>query len=75
MMKSALAALLLILAGCASVRDFVHDHPAVTAIGAAVVVGSIVASVSHDGHPGPATGAIGDPNAPPCTVQPDHSCR
>lgn len=40
----------LLLSGCASLSNFTQKHPVVTAIGAAVIVGSIAASVDHGGH-------------------------
>ncbi|HEU4600507.1 MAG TPA: hypothetical protein VFS24_00995 [Steroidobacteraceae bacterium] len=55
------------LIGCTTVRDFTHEHPAVTAFSAALVVGSIAASHgssrsdSHDMH---------IPAAPDCANNP-----
>lgn len=73
MKRIAIALAISTLTGCASVQDFVHDHPAVTAWSAVLVAGAIAASTS-DHRTSPA-GAISDPNKPPCAKQPDGSCR
>jgi len=68
-------AVLALLAGCASTRQFAREHPVATGIGVALLAGSIAASANHgDRHDQPATaGAIGP--GPSCTPQPNGSCR
>jgi hypothetical protein len=75
-MKTTLATALalLTLTGCESTRDFAKRHPVATSIGAGLLMGSIIASANH-GHNDPPTGALTGPQKPPCTMQPDGSCR
>lgn len=64
-----------LLAGCASTRQFAHDHPVVTGVGLAVLAGSIAASANHgDSNRQPQTGGAIGPG-PSCTPQPNGSCR
>lgn len=75
-MKLLTLSLCLLATGCASTREFAHEHPVVTGFGIAILAGSIAASANHgDSNKPPVTGAaIGDPNMP-CTPQPNGSCR
>ena len=64
----------LLLGGCESMRNFAHEHPVATGVGAALLVGSIAASANHGDSKQPAAaGAIGP--GPSCTPQPNGSCR
>lgn len=63
----------LAFAGCESTKRFTDRHPVVTGIGVALVIGSVAASVSGNGHNSP-SGPVGPAN-PPCTPQPNGTCR
>lgn len=69
--RSAALAAILCITGCASVRDFAHEHPVATAIGGAMIVGSVAASLSshHDGETPPDIATPRDPCMTP------ESCR
>jgi hypothetical protein len=70
-----IVAVLTILCGCESFKEFTDRHPVATGIGAALIVGSIAASAHDGGGSRPTAASIGDPNNPPCRVQSDGSCR
>jgi hypothetical protein len=65
----------LLLAGCQSMRDFAHEHPVATGFGAAILAGSIAASLNRDSNEQqpPQSAAIGPGLI--CTPQPNGSCR
>lgn len=66
--KTFAAALLVInIAGCASFNQFAEKHPVVTAVGATLVAGSIVAIANANGHSSPK-----DPN---CGTGVPHGCN
>lgn len=74
-MKTSIALLLCLLAGCESTRDFAKRHPVASGIGVALIAGSIAASASHSGgRNDPQTAALNVPTTP-CTPQPNGSCR
>ena len=64
----------LLLAGCESTRQFVHEHPIATGVGLAVLAGSIAANANHGDSNKSAQGAAIGPG-PSCTPQPNGSCR
>lgn len=65
----------LLLAGCESMRDFAHEHPMATSIGAALLVGSVAASLDNGSdHSRPVENTAIGPG-PGCTPQPNGSCR
>jgi len=64
-----LSLLLVMLSGCATCQKY----PVACWAGGIILVGSIAASTNH--HTQSPSLAIGDPNKPPCTKQPDGSCR
>jgi hypothetical protein len=64
-----LSILLVMLTGCATCER----HPVACWAGGVVLVGSIAASTNH--RTASPSLAIGDPSRPPCTKQPDGSCR
>jgi hypothetical protein len=69
-----IVAVLTILSGCASFKEFTDRHPVATGIGATLIVGSVAIAAKGDSKP-PSAAAIGDANKPPCRAQPDGSCR
>lgn len=71
-MRIAILVTCCLLASCASTKRFVDRHPTLTAVGVAVIAGSIAASQSSGGSTPP---PVGDPGQLPCTPQPNGSCR
>lgn len=75
-MKRLALLLCCLLAGCESTRQFAHDHPVATGLGLSVLATSIAMSANHGGsNQQPTTAAVTGPAAPPCTMQPNGSCR
>lgn len=65
----------ILLAGCASTREFANRHPVATGIGVALVAGSIaVAAQNHGDHRDPQEPSVVGPK-PLCYPQPNGSCR
>lgn len=72
--KSVIAASLLALSGCATVGNFVEQHPVITAAGVAVVAGSIAIAANHHGHHDAAPLLTRQAHESPCSPQGLTSC-
>ncbi len=65
-MKIAVTLIALTLCGCTTVGNFVTNHPVATAVGVAIVAGSIAASANHHSH---ADSPTRIPRQSPCQPQ------
>lgn len=68
-MKLITFAALLALSGCATVGNFVEQHPVITAAGVAVVAGSIAIAANHHGHHDAAPLLTRQVHESPCSPQ------
>lgn len=75
MKRTIFLAVLMALSGCASLQDFSKEHPVVTGIGAALLVGGIAAAASSDGGSKKGPDPIAVHPGVPCYQQPNGSCR